>query len=71
MPDVLQSDEMTVHLYGNTAIVTGTFPEKGKHNGKPFERRGRFTDTWVYQKGEWRCAASHFRVKPQPASAHN
>lgn len=44
-PDVLQSDNMEVHMYGNTAIVIGSYLEKGKDKGKPFERRGRFTDT--------------------------
>ena len=63
-PDVLQSDDMKVRMFGNTAIVTGAFLEKGKDKGKPFERRGRFTDTWVNLKGEWRCVASHFSVKP-------
>jgi len=29
-PDVLQSENMEVHLYGNTAIVTGAYVEKGK-----------------------------------------
>jgi ketosteroid isomerase-like protein len=66
-PDALQSDDMTVHMYGNTAVVTGAFLEKGKDKGKPFERRGRFTDTWINLNGEWRCAASHFSVKPAPA----
>jgi ketosteroid isomerase-like protein len=63
-PDVLQSENMVVHMYGNTAIVTGAYLEKGKDKGKPFERRGRFTDTWVNLSGEWRCVASHFSVKP-------
>ncbi len=34
------------------------------HKGKPFERRGRFTDTWINLSGQWRCVASHFSVKP-------
>jgi ketosteroid isomerase-like protein len=63
-PDVLQSENMEVHLYGNTAIVTGSYIEKGKDKGKPFERRGRFTDTWMNLAGQWRCVASHFSVKP-------
>ena len=46
-PDVLQSSNMEVHMYGDAAIVTGTYLEKGKDKGKPFERRGRFTDTWI------------------------
>lgn len=70
-PDVLQSDDMVVHLYGNTAVVTGAFLEKGKDKGKPFERRGRFTDTWINLNGAWRCAASHFSVKPRAASTDN
>ena len=63
-PDVLQSDNMEVRMYGNTAIVTGSYLEKGKDKGKPFERRGRFTDTWINLAGRWRCVASHFSVKP-------
>jgi ketosteroid isomerase-like protein len=64
-PDALQSENMEIHMYNNnTAIVTGTYFEKGKDKGKTFERRGRFTDTWVKLGGEWRCVASHFSVKP-------
>ena len=63
-PDVLQSEKMQVHMYGDTAIVTGEYFEKGREKGKPFERRGRFTDTWIKLSGQWRCAASHFSVKP-------
>jgi ketosteroid isomerase-like protein len=63
-PDALQSDNMEVRMYGNTAIVTGNYLEKGKDKGKPFERRGRFTDTWINFGGQWRCVASHFSVKP-------
>lgn len=63
-PDVLQSDNMEVHMYGSTAIVTGTYLEKGKDKGNAFERRGRFTDTWINISGQWKCAASHFSVKP-------
>jgi len=63
-PEVLQSENMEVHMYGNTAIVTGAYLEKGKDKGKTFERRGRFTDTWVSLGGAWRCVASHFSVKP-------
>ena len=63
-PDALQSENMEVHTYGNTAVVTGSYLEKGKDKGKAFERRGRFTDTWINFSGEWRCVASHFSVKP-------
>ena len=64
-PEVLQSTGLVVHSYGNTAVVTGTFYEKGVDKGKPWERRGRFTDTWMNLNGRWQCIASHFSVKPR------
>lgn len=64
-PDLLQSTDIVVHPYGNTAIVTGAYHEKGVDKGKPWERRGRFTDTWIYLSGRWQCVASHFSVKPK------
>jgi ketosteroid isomerase-like protein len=64
-PDVLQSSGMELHAYGNTAVVTGIYYEKGTDKGKPWERRGRFTDTWVWMNNRWECLASHFSVKPK------
>ncbi|MBZ5649905.1 MAG: nuclear transport factor 2 family protein [Acidobacteriia bacterium] len=64
-PEALQSSNMVVHSYGNTAVVTGAYYEKGVDKGKPWERRGRFTDTWMNLDGRWQCIASHFSVKPR------
>lgn len=54
----INNDGMTVHVYGNAAVVTGMYRDKGIEKGKPFLRRGRFTDTWVNQNGAWQCVAS-------------
>jgi len=64
-PDVLQSTDMKVHAHGSTAVVTGSYYEKGTDKGKPWERRGRFTDTWMFMENRWQCVASHFSVKPK------
>jgi ketosteroid isomerase-like protein len=64
-PEVLQSSDLVVHSYGNTAVVTGNYYEKGVDKGKSWERRGRFTDTWMNLSGRWQCIASHFSVKPK------
>ena len=64
-PEALQSTNMVVHYYGSTAVVTGAYYEKGTDKGKPWERRGRFTDTWMNLNGRWQCIASHFSVKPK------
>lgn len=57
-PQQIVNETMAAHVYGNSAVVTGVYREKGMLNGKAYLRRGRFTDTWVYQNGIWTCVAS-------------
>jgi ketosteroid isomerase-like protein len=47
------TESMTVHLHGNTAIVTGVSLIKGVERGKPYAQRARFVDTWFYKNGQW------------------
>jgi ketosteroid isomerase-like protein len=49
---------MSVHVFGNTAIATGTFRAKGVEGGKPYVRQERFIDTWVNIGGHWTCVAT-------------
>lgn len=51
-------ESMSVHVFGNTAIATGVFRAKGVESGKPYVRRERFVDTWVYKEGNWVCVAT-------------
>jgi ketosteroid isomerase-like protein len=57
-PEQIVNESMTAYMYGSSAVVTGIYREKGVRGGKPYSRRGRFTDTWVNQSGTWVCAAS-------------
>ena len=57
-PEQIVNESMTAHMFGDSAVVTGVYREKGVKNGKAYQRRGRFTDTWVYQSGRWVCVAS-------------
>jgi ketosteroid isomerase-like protein len=57
-PEQIVNESMTAHVYGDSAVVTGVYREKGVNNGKPYLRHGRFTDTWVFQRGTWVCVAS-------------
>jgi ketosteroid isomerase-like protein len=52
-------ESMTVHVFGNTAISTGVFRAKGVESGKPYMRRERFVDTWIYKGGNWVCVATN------------
>jgi ketosteroid isomerase-like protein len=52
------SDDMKLHRFGDTVVVTGATHEKGTFKGKAYEHYGRFTDTWIKSNGEWICVAS-------------
>ena len=54
----INNEGMTVHIYGNAAVVNGMYRDKGLEKGKPFSRHGRFTDTWIREKDAWQCVAS-------------
>jgi ketosteroid isomerase-like protein len=57
-PDHMYDEGMTVHVYSGAGVVTGVYRETGTTKGKPYNRRARFTDTWVKQNGQWKCVAS-------------
>jgi ketosteroid isomerase-like protein len=57
-PEQITNEQQTAHVFGDCAVVTGIYREKGVNKGKPYNRRGRFTDTWVKTNGAWQCVAS-------------
>jgi ketosteroid isomerase-like protein len=56
---LIANEDARVISYPNVAIVIGTYHSKGTYKHQPFEHYGRFTDTWMYQNGQWQCIASH------------
>jgi hypothetical protein len=57
-PSQIVMEPMTVHMFDKTAIVVGSYRERGIKNGKPFVRQWRFIDTWAYQSGGWVLVAA-------------
>jgi len=53
-----EPESISVHVFGDVAIATGIFREKGVENGKAYVRRNRFVDTWVGKNGTWVCVAA-------------
>ncbi len=53
------NNDIKVYLYDSAAVVIGAYHTKGIYKGKPFDHRGRFTDTWVFQHNQWQCVATH------------
>ena len=58
-PTLMTNEDVQVFSYHNAAIVIGTYHSKGAYKGKPFDHRGRFTDSWLFDAGEWKCIATH------------
>jgi ketosteroid isomerase-like protein len=55
----LNIQDAKVSMYGDSAVVVGTYRTKGTYAGKAYEHVGRFTDTWIFTDGRWQCVASH------------
>jgi ketosteroid isomerase-like protein len=66
-PKVLEAvtETMSVRVFGNTAVVTGVYREKGVRDGKPYQQRRRFIDTWVSENGNWVCVAASATPLPR------
>ena len=57
--DSLELSELDARVEGNSAIVTGINRLRGKDaQGQPFDRRVRFTDTYVKRDGRWQVWAT-------------
>lgn len=59
------NEDLEVHGFGATAVVTGWLIVAGRGAAGPFQRRYRFTDTWVRQAGRWRVVAAHDYLAPR------
>lgn len=49
---------LKVHIYGQTAIVTGVNAVKASYDGKDMSGDYRFTDVFVKRDGRWQCVAT-------------
>lgn len=52
------NEDMVVHCFGTTAVVTGWLVLEGHSSGATFVRRYRFTDTWMRRNSRWRIIAA-------------
>lgn len=59
--------DMTVRLYGRTAVVSGRLTQTASAaNGDDLGGSYFFTDVWVYRDGNWRVVSRH--ASPLPAA---
>jgi ketosteroid isomerase-like protein len=58
-------DDVTVALFGQTAIVRGRTTASARMGGVAASARVRFTDVFIKRDGEWRVVASHASPLPR------
>ena len=66
-PDTVElagMEDMRAYVYGNTAVVTGWLAMRGRGPSGRFDRRFRYTDTWLYRDGRWRVIAAQEYLVP-------
>jgi ketosteroid isomerase-like protein len=57
-PSQAVTEQSSVQVYGDAAVVVGIFRVKGTEKGKPYVHRERFADTWIKIRGTWQCVAT-------------
>jgi ketosteroid isomerase-like protein len=60
--EVAEIADMKVRMHGDTAVVTGTYHEKGMDNRDAYDYHDRFTDVWMKKAGKWRLISAHYSV---------
>lgn len=58
-PEYIHDDDMTVSVYGETAVVTGVEHLRGTARGVYGEMALRFTNVLVYRDGRWQLVLHH------------
>ena len=56
--EVMDSRDVRVRIYGNSAAVTALTTTTGKFSGQEFKTEERATDLWVKKNGQWMCVLS-------------
>ena len=57
--DVMESHDLKVRIYGDTAVVTARGVSGGQYQGESFYLVERASCVFVRQQGRWRCVLTH------------
>jgi len=56
--DLMESEDVKVRSYGESAVVTALTKTRAKFAGQEFTTQERATDVFVKRDGRWRCVFS-------------
>ena len=57
--DIMESEDLRVRVYGDSAVVTAITSTKGKFMGQEFSTRERATDVFIKRDRRWQCVLTH------------
>lgn len=60
--DVAEMSDLKIRIHGDTAVVTGSYHERGEANGTQYDYHDRLTDVWMKIGGNWQLIASHYSL---------
>jgi ketosteroid isomerase-like protein len=58
-----EDTEQTVRIWGDTAVITALLWQKGTNNGKPFNDKLWFSDTYIRTPTGWRYAFGQASIR--------
>jgi ketosteroid isomerase-like protein len=62
--DSIRIEDMEVHWYGNTPVITGIGVNYSTQNGMTIRDAGRFTNLFDEQQGQWLVVVGHSAAVP-------
>jgi ketosteroid isomerase-like protein len=57
--DAMELDEISVNVYGDTAVAFASQDEKSRYGGADTSGHYHYTNVWVRKDGQWQAVASH------------
>jgi ketosteroid isomerase-like protein len=60
-----RNEGLRLHDFGSAQVITGVLHLRGKGKNGAFDRRFRFTDTWLQRDGRWQIIAAQDYLIPK------
>jgi ketosteroid isomerase-like protein len=57
--DVMESHELQVRIYGDSAVMLARGVSGGRYRGQPFREVERVSCVFVRREARWRCVLTH------------
>jgi ketosteroid isomerase-like protein len=66
--DVMETHDLSMRVYGDTAVTLARGISGGKYHGQTFREVERVSCVFLRQKGQWRCVLTHLSRLDEPSA---